>query len=356
MTTTAVALSLASRSRILANSVQAWDLQRFSESKERLMDRGLRFDFEDRLILEDIPRLRRSKGGVYFFGSSTMKWATRLWELPPDLRDRIANYGIGATNHEMQFQFIRLLVEHEGFLDAGPEKVHVVLGLYWSMALDWNPEGFFAPLWRRHGLYTYDRSIGIQPNDGNEIVRTYLRERGRCSGFLGGMFNRAARFIATSAGIPLSETENIRDPAQVSAWAKRLAGTDDRQGTLTRQMSQLADLVAYLRDRGVGVSIVLLPQRRAFDALALPDAYHKAIVEFCENRHLHLVDLSHLLNEDEFADMDHSNDAGLMKSHRMLMILAMDRLGEMDLLPAGTGMGMARQSGAQDARSSGAPR
>jgi hypothetical protein len=81
------------------------------------------------------------------------------------------------------------------------------------------------------------------------------------------------------------------------------------------------------------VSGVMLPQRRAFDGLAFPAAYRSAVEKFCAEQRVPLVDLSRMLKEEEFADINHSNDAGLRKTHRALMQIAGDRLRDMGLLP-----------------------
>jgi len=336
---TTVGIDLLAHCATLERMVTAWDLRRFAAGTERMMDRGFYFDFEDRLVLEDLPHLRDGTGGVFFFGTSAMKWATRMWDEPDSVRARVHNFGIGATNHAMQLQFARHLVEQEGLLAAGPDRVHAVLGLYWSMSVGWDPEAFFGPLWRRHGLYTYDREQGIATVPVGGIERLWLRERGRCAGFLTGGFNRVARAAATSVGFALSDTENIQDRAKVAAWAERMAGSARYADTLDKQMTALADLVAYLRSQGVGVTAVLLPQRHAYGDLPWPIAYRERVLDLARTVDLQVIDLSGLLAEAEFADMNHSNDAGLTKTHRALMDLAAQRLAEMGMDTGARGSG-----------------
>jgi len=226
---TFVALAVVSRSTWLESKFSEWEIDRFRSGSEHMMDRGTFMDFEDRLILQQIPQADYARGGVYFFGTSALKWAFKKWELPPGLQPLIGNFGIGATSHELEYQFIRHLVEHEGFLRAGADKIHVVLGLYWSMGLDWNPDNFFGPLWERHGLYEYNREMGIEPVQMEPAIRRLLSERAFCSCFLGGSVNRLTRALTLAFGIPLGESEKIHQPDQVRMWAKRMAGERSRR-------------------------------------------------------------------------------------------------------------------------------
>jgi hypothetical protein len=315
-----------SNSRWLSGIVNSWDIRRFRDNREHLMNRGMFLEFEDRLILDEIPHADYSRGGVYFFGSSPMKWGLATWNLPPDLRRVIGNYGIGASSHELQYAFIRHLVEHEGFLKAGGDKVHVVLGLYWSMGQDWKASSYFKPLWERHGLYTYSDADGIQPVAANSVLVALRIERARCTGFIGSNVNRLARALVGAMGIPLSETEQIQDPERVRQWALTLTGTGDWRQGLDHQMIALEQLVGYLQQRNVGVTVALLPERAAFAELPEPMAYHKAVRDLCLQRAIPAIDLTHFLAEDEFWDINHSNYNGLMKTHAALMSVAVDRL------------------------------
>jgi hypothetical protein len=214
-------------------------------------------------------------------------------------------------------------------LKAGGNKVHVVLGLYWSMGQNWKSSSYFKPLWERHGLYTYNDTDGIQPIAANSMLVALRNERARCIGFIGSNVNRLARALVGAMGIPLSETEKIQDPERVRQWAVRLTGDGDWRDGLDHQMIALGQLVDYLQQRKVGVTVALLPQRAAFAALPEPVAYQKAVRDLCQQHAIPVVDLSHLLAEDEFWDVNHSNYRGLMKTHAALMSVAVDRLRSM---------------------------
>jgi hypothetical protein len=89
----------------------------------------------------------------------------------------------------------------------------------------------------------------------------------------------------------------------------------------------------YLESRGVGVTIVLLPHRQAFDDLAVTGAYHDAIAALCARRSIPLVDLSHALSEDEFWDINHVNARGLEKTNAALTAIAREHLRRVGLVP-----------------------
>lgn len=330
---TCLGLAAAAHSRGLERWLVARDLARFRAGTEHFAGRDNRLDFEDRWILDELPNADRTHGGVYFFGSSPMKWGLATWDIPADERPYIGNYAIGATDHDMQYQLIRFLIEQEDLLRAGPDKVHLVLGLYWSMGQAWSPHGFFGPLWQRHGLYRYDAAEGISVAPQRPWWAALKRERARCSSFIGGNLHRLARFAAVTAGVAVTETENIQDPRAVDEWANRLAVRDDWETPLSTQMAVLARLFDYLDQHHVQATIVLLPHRRPFEDLPMPVAYRERLRAFCGERNVPFADLSRLLAEDEFWDMNHSNYAGEMKTHAALMAIADARLRAMGVKP-----------------------
>lgn len=330
---TCLGLGAAAHSRSLESWLVGRDLASFRAGAEHMAMRDNRLDFEDRWILDELPGADRSHGGVYFFGSSPMKWGLAPWEIPADVRPYVGNYAIGATDHAMQFQLIRFLVEKEDLLRAGPDKVHLVLGLYWSMGQLWKPQGFFGPLWQRHGLYRYDPVAGISEAVHQPWLAAVKRERARCSSFIGGNLHRLARLAAITAGVAVTETDDIQDPRAIREWADRLAVRDDWQTPLDAQMDALAQLFDYLDRHQATATIVLLPHRAPFEDLPMPVAYRERLRTFCDGRGVPFVDLSRLLAENEFWDMNHSNYAGLMKTHAALMEIAEQRLRAMGVVP-----------------------
>ena len=144
-------------------------------------------DFEDYLFLEEIPNTDYSKGGVYFFGSSTAKVSIMPWVLPVEQQKLVHCYGLSAASHLQQFQFIRYLTEQENFLAAGGDKTLAVFELFYANAVDIEkrPNGGFMPnLFRRHGLYSYNYTDGIKPLWKSNRDRYVCAIKVRCSNFL----------------------------------------------------------------------------------------------------------------------------------------------------------------------------
>jgi hypothetical protein len=112
--------------------------------------------FEDGTILDEPPTADYSKGGVVFVGSSNMKWAVKLRDLPPVEGGLLHNYGLGAANHADESNLLRFLAAKEGLSRSGPGKTQVILGVsYHTVAHEDTPDPFVLNLWRRHGLYDY---------------------------------------------------------------------------------------------------------------------------------------------------------------------------------------------------------
>jgi len=331
---TVIGVNLLAENRRIAGRIDSYDLERFKNNEELFMNRGSFVEFEDRLLIDEIPNADYSRGGVYFFGSSNLKWAMKTWDLPPEQRALIGNYGIGAISHSLEFQFIRYLVEQRGLLQAGGGKTHVVLGAFWSNAVNWAPEGYFGPLWRRHKLYTYSVPGGIHRADMGRLTAFVRVRKARCSGFIGGNFNRIARWAMTALGQPLERTERLKDPQEIQEWVRAHYAEPRWRQSLTDQVTALDQIIGYLQARDVGLTIVLLPHRSAFDDLPLTGAYQDEVTALCKARSVELVDLSRLLSEDEYWDINHPNYRGLAKTDAALMDLARRHLRRMGLLPS----------------------
>jgi hypothetical protein len=323
-------IALGSRSSWVEQQLVNWEVGRFQNDVEHAMNRGSFVDFEDRVILQDIPNTDFARGGVYFFGSSPMKWALKTWEFTEQERGLIHNVAIGATSHSLQGELIHYLADYRGLFAAGP-KTRIVLGAYWSVGLKWSAAPFFGPLWERYGLYTYTSETGIRPVPANAAVRFVRTEKARCTSFLKGMANRAARLVTVSMGMKLEETEKIRDPIAIRKMSR--AQRDDWETPLNQQMQALDELVAYIRDHGAEVTIVLLPTRQPVRECAFPMAYHQRVQELASRREVAFVDLSTLLEETEFWDINHSNYAGIQKTHAALLEMAHAHLKNVGLLP-----------------------
>ncbi len=329
---TAAGVDLAARSPGLAARIDAADRARFERGEELYVNRGNWLEFEDRLLLEEIPNADYTRGGVYFFGSSNLKWALKTWELPPEERALVGNYGVGAISHSLEAQFIHFLVEKRGLGRAGDGRTAIVLGAFWSNGVSWKPETYFGPLWRRYRLYTYDESRGVDVAPLDPVTRHWRMEKARCSGFLSGNANRVARAVVLALGEPLDPTERMKDPDAMRTWVLSHYAHLDWRGPLTDQMRALGDLIDYLKERRIEVRIALLPRRLAFDEVPLDRAYRDEVTALAAGRGVPLTDLSRLLAEDEFWDESHYNQAGLNKTHDALMRIARAHLRAVGLI------------------------
>lgn len=321
---TGVGLQVLLHSPRFVELMERGELKRFKDGRGLFMNRGAFIEFEDRLLLDEIPNADFSRGGVFFFGTSTMKWGMKTWELEPDSRALVHNYGIGATNHRFVSQFVRHMVEQEGMLRAGGENVHVILTCFWTMSNQWGGnKGFFARLWGRYGLFSYDQDKGIQVSDLGTVRRKMKFERARLASSIMVNTRRMVREIAIGAGMQTKgdwkgRNMSSEDRRQLLEFAKAPNWEQD----LAREMAALRDLIQYLRDKRVAVTVVLLPTTSIYDDSPLPQQYQSMLRTVAEDNKVPYVDLSKLLGENEYADFHHANYRGLGKVHSALMSLA----------------------------------
>ncbi len=309
------------RNADMRHRVVQWDLQRFRDGTELYMGRGMYREYEDRLLLELLPEADFSDGAVCFFGTSSMKWALCDWEWNEVERAHIHNMAIGASNHQFTSDLIHFLIDDYDLLEAGPQKVHLVIGLFWSMATDPGEKGYFGSLWSRHGLYSYSKKEGIQHAINPGWARAFRSESARISSFLGGQFNRVARWVSTSIGINLAETSNI-SPEKARHWVNARYADLEWNETAESQIAELRELFDTLNHLDVRTTAVLLPTRNAYDQIGFVNIYHQNIERICQDTGIPLIDLSELLESDEFADMNHSNYAGRQRTNDRLMMIA----------------------------------
>jgi len=274
-------------------------------------------DFEDRLINEELPSADYSRGGVYLIGTSNLKWATRFWELPDDQRSMIHNYGIGATDHSQQFQFLRHLVEHDGLLRAGGSKTMVILGTSYHATGDGTNDvnQFFASVWQRHGLYSYSTDRGITPIAGSNWQRRLHFERLRLAGFVRSTIYSTVRQLGYHAGVRSHDSNDYK--RERSEWLGARW-----QENMRVQVRQFEAMVDYLQARGVHVVVVLLPVGSWDHDLPFATAYTALMTEACEKKHVPILDWSSLLNDDDFADSNHPNLYGVDKLNPRFLDIA----------------------------------
>jgi hypothetical protein len=280
-------------------------------------------DIEDRMILDDLEHADYSKGGVYFFGSSTIKWGTLFWELPADIQPYVKNYGIGACNWQFVSQFIHYLVEEKGLLQAGGDKVHVVLCESFTMSI--TPRAPFVDLlWKRYGLYDYDQQ-GLRPRVMGPLERSYRLNKAICSSFVQARMDQFERSLVPR-GL-------LNRHSQIARLDAESAGTlnGDWQGLIDTQTAYLDDLLTYLRDRGVQVTVVRLPLASWHGRLPFPAATRDAVEGLCRKHDVPFVDLGRLWSDDEFFDSSHGTYRGLQQQNAALMKIVEPHLRKLNM-------------------------
>jgi hypothetical protein len=259
---------------------------------------------------------------VVLIGASSLVGATRLWELPPEERRRIHNFAIFETNHEMHFQFVRFLVERQGLLAAGGEKSLVVLYVsYHNVNPVHGPRNYFDRVWERYGLYTYGRESGIDVASKSNVERFVRGELARVAGFLDAFVAEPASFGAHK--IPERVRELNPDvinravlEGMETSWSEKVA----------TQISQLAEMLAYLQLREARILVILLPRPSWDDNLSFPNDYNAIVKSLCETRDVDLLDWSRFLDDDDFADYTHPNVDGSKKLHAAMHKIAVAHL------------------------------
>lgn len=94
MGVTFAVLDAAARNQSLAGWIDRQSQETRRATKGIFSYTGYFVDFEDRLLLDELPAADYSRGGVYLIGSSNLKWATMFWELPPPQQALIHNYAL----------------------------------------------------------------------------------------------------------------------------------------------------------------------------------------------------------------------------------------------------------------------
>lgn len=283
--------------------------------------RGPHVDFEDRMLLEDLQDADFSRGGVYFLGSSNMKWSFMNWKLSQGERSLIRNFGIGASNHTNIFQLIEHLVAHEDLLSAGGRKTHVVFGLTYDVALgaeQKSDQGFFPSLWRRRGLHTHNYSDGIRPVRTHALTKFLRTEKSRCSGFFLMLARtvRAKLRLRATYGQPIDHGLKVAaERHDASKYRQALTSYMGKhwQANMVEQVDELRRSVRFLKKRGVGVTVVFLPRGTWDDQLPFNTEYQRQVRICCQSQSIEVVDLSSLLSDEYFADLAHPNPFGQEK-------------------------------------------
>jgi len=334
---TCVGIDSLARNERLAGWVQSRRLARW-EAADTTYQHAMGFvDFENRLLLDEIPRADYSRGGVYFVGSSTVVMSLMTWELPPERRGLIHNYGISGADHTQQFHFVRHLIENENLLEAGGDKTTIVLGLFYGNAAptEQGPNGrYVGELFRSHGLFDYNPIDGIRPVAMSHARRLLLHEKARCGNFIRRSLYNAGLSGDFNIGIrpDIRPTPDYTIEQREEFWHHRMG--DDWQSTMAEQVDALARMIDYLHDRDVRVLGLLMPMGSWHDELPYTDAYRRQVTNVCRENSVRLIDLAGLLNDEQFSDSVHFRCRGQRKLHGRLTEIAVDELATAGILPS----------------------
>jgi hypothetical protein len=328
-------------SAVMATAVQSealgiWMDRKWSEANETCNEYKRQFlDTEDRVVLEDIPGLDPSAGGVYFFGASNMKWAMRAPDLPPEQRKLVHNFGAGEGAPYFHQQFTDFLVNYKNILTAGPDKTLIVYGTSFLNAKPASDgKTVFSNMWQRYGLYRYDFHSGIEPVDHGTAWGAYALEKARVSSFVQGLMDRGERLALPKA---LRRRNTAKDAAVYAADYQRRMGADWEEA-LQLHRQELQHWFDDLRSQKVEFRIVLLPLASWHKPLPYPRKYRAMIEDFCRSNHVRLIDLvidlENLVTDDDFLDHIHMNEIGLPKTDAALMDIARKFLKEKGVWPS----------------------
>lgn len=282
-------------------------------------------DFEERLMLDEIPMADYSKGGAYFFGTSNMKWAFQTWDLPADQRQHVANYGIGGSNHADQLQFIRYLIDYKGFLSGGARDL-VVLGVSFHLAhVDGPMGGYWATLLRRRGLYSVSNDGRIAPALVGSLERWLRIEQARCTGFIWNLGRLAQGWVIASLGLSRPVTHNGEKYRQ--GWREFMGPRWEKN--LDEAMVSLRENISLVQSKQAKVEVVLLPQGTWMAQLPFGSRYDEAVRAVCKETATPLIDLSNALHDDDFVNSNHLTVQGQERFRNLMM-------DEMLIQPPGT--------------------
>jgi hypothetical protein len=278
-------------------------------------------DDGDLVLLGELPHADFSRGGVYFIGSSELRASIMPPRLPEEERALIHNYALGDLRHREVFHYVRMLVEDEGLIEAGPEKTTVILSLYYPLARLKNPtipiDRYVETLFERHRFYSYDWDDGITKTSMTGAERFLRIQR-----------DSATRFLRTL----ITKPSRVRPFPATEEWKRNhlieVMGSDWRS-VMAEETEFVAKTLDYLQERDVRVVALLPPLADLHDELPYDAAYREIIMPMLEARGVPIADFSDFLEDDEFGDDMHARYSGQQRLHEAYRALALDQLEAM---------------------------
>lgn len=273
----------------------------------------------DHAMLQEIE-VDHSEGGVYYFGTSSLAMALHPWEFPYEHASMVRNFSIAGAQQTDQLNIVRYLIDYKGFLSRGSDTL-VVLALYFENANRQEGARFwkiFPNLIERSHLYNYDRESGLHPRSFLPFERFVLLQRARSRSFLR-MLQRSIRLTKKDGSYvrPQFDTSQTYSPDFLKHTFKDLMGPDWENGLKieTRAFDELLRLLTENRAHVIGV---LLPIPSWFREQPYTERYRVMTTELFEQHGVELIDLTNLLDDDEFADHAHISYTGTRKTSPIL--------------------------------------
>jgi hypothetical protein len=334
---TCLATDLLARDRGLERSLTAKSSEYAEKTRTIFSNTGNFIDFEERLMLDEIPNADYSRGGVYFFGSSNMKWAFTTWDLPAEQKRLIGNYGIGASSHTDQLRLIQYLIKERKFLTAG-ERNMVILGVSFTLGRTDPPTGYFASLLRRHGVYTITDDGQITPTQMSAVERWLRIEKARSTGFIWNLGRLAKGTVMTLAGYRRPAPRGMLSPDSLRGFM----GAEWQQN-MDVEVERLRETIFLLQSHHAQVKVILLPEPTWEDNLPFRTRYDPIVRALCQATATPFIDLSHSMPDEAFVDDGHMTVEAQEKFRALVMgeiIGHLQKLEKIDTsgLPSGQGI------------------
>ncbi len=320
---TCVALDLGATSPSIARR-----FDEYGEGVSRTLNRAFvhQGEFGDAfngLMLIDAPQTDYDAGGVYFFGSSNLIFAAQFAHLPGEQQKFLHDCGFPGANPTQILQLIRFLEKEHGFLTRGTEKTHVAICLSENDLIEEPGASWFLPsALRDTGLFTYDKSVGIAAVPMSGWARAIEVRKLR-------WFNFMQQFKRAMTRLPPA----VLDLEAFRAEIKRIITSGSSEAT-PRQVAEVGRILDYLKDRKVAVTVVRLPKGSWSEGSLLDRAFTQDVTALCAERDVPILDLSHLLRDEEFMDAHHPAFTGAEKERDALADFALKDLRKRGVLHA----------------------
>lgn len=319
--TTCLLISAAARDRELERWMTAQSSALSVRNGMLFSNNGSFIDYEERMLLDEIPSTDFSRGGLYFFGTSTMKWAFTGWDLPDQLRLRLHNYGTGAASHQTILRLVRY-AGNKGLFSAA-DKSTVIIGVSYHLGRTETSGGYFPALVRRQGVYevTPDDRLIEAPLDPAD--RWFRIEKARCGGFVRNTGRLIKNWVLASFNM---KQQPLHIPAVYRKEWTNFMGPD-WQRNIDSEVGNLDETLKVLNAHGVPVKLILLPQGTWMEGLPFPTYYNDRVRMVARRTATPVLDWSKLLPDSDFVDSNHLTVKGQTKFREILFVEEKTLLG-----------------------------